>query len=107
MPHTHKHTRFTGMDTIGMNALAPAGRSRPSFHLKSALSLIAALLVTAAVLGYALNLSSPYQMDQGSKAAKIVYMVTHNTLLQPMAGPDFYRDNYFSLYYMRKGVRHR
>ena len=104
MLHTHKHTEFRGMATAAMNASTPASRGRPSFHLKSALSLIAALLVTAAVFGYAINLSSPYQMDQGSKAAKIVYMVRHNTLFQPMAGPEFYRDNYLSLYYMLSAI---
>jgi type IV secretory pathway VirB2 component (pilin) len=92
------------MATAGMNAPTPLAPGRPSFHLKSALSLIAALLVTAAVLGYAVNLSSPYQMDQGSKAAKIVYMVQHNTFFQPLAGPDFYRVKYFSLYYILSAI---
>lgn len=61
-------------------------------------------LFTAVFLALSVNVFLPYEQDQGSKAAKIVYMVRSNTIFEPLSGPRFYKDSLFSLYYMISAI---
>ena len=58
------------------------------------------VIATMLVLGFTINLEYPFEQDQGSKAAKILYQVHNNTILDPLSGPGFYRDHLFSFYYI-------
>lgn len=66
--------------------------------------LLLITFLTIIFMAFSVNLSVPFEQDQGSKAAKITYMVKSNTIFEPLSGPRFYRDNLFSLYYIISAI---
>ena len=63
--------------------------------------------ISAAILCFAVNVDLPYEQDQGSKAAKILYLVKSGQEFSPVEGPEFYRDYLFSFYYIFMAVVYR
>jgi hypothetical protein len=58
------------------------------------------VVLTTTMLGFTVNLKLPYEQDQGTKAAKILYLTKTNNILHPESGPAHYRDWMFSFYYI-------
>jgi hypothetical protein len=70
------------------------------------LPLLAGVLA-AAFLGLAAHPFLPSDPDTPVKAAKIEHMIGHGTILRPLEGPGFYRDPWYSLYYMITAAGYR
>jgi hypothetical protein len=58
------------------------------------------VVLTTTVLAFTVNLKLPYEQDQGTKAAKILYLTKTNNISHPQSGPAHYRDWMFSVYYI-------
>jgi len=75
--------------------------------MKKYLYLLLVPILTVVVLGMTVNPYLPYEGDQGGKVAKVVYMVKANTILQPLSGPHFYKDELISFYYLVSAIGYK
>ncbi len=71
------------------------------------LALILAIIVAFFLLLWITNFDLPYEQDEGSKAAQILLVLQNNSIGQPTAVSDIYREFEFSGYYLLSSIGYK